>query len=61
MIEQKKKKIIITERTENIIGAVVIVVGIAAILITVGWAVPNYYVYFKQTVATAEACVTQQH
>lgn len=59
MTEQKKSKRIITERTENIIGAVVIVFGIATILITVGWAVPNYYVYFKQTVAKAEACARQ--
>lgn len=55
-----ERKRIITERTENIIGAAVMITGIALILAVIGWAVPNYYVYFKQTVAKAERCATQQ-
>lgn len=42
-----------TERTENIIGAGILVIGIGLILALVGWGVPNYYVYFVNTVSQA--------
>lgn len=42
-----------TERTENIIGACVIIAVAALILGFAGWAVPNYYVYFVNTVSQA--------
>lgn len=58
MTEQKKQEPQrwITERTENIIGAVVIIGLVALGLATIGWAVPNYYVYFKNTVAMVGTC-----
>jgi len=58
MTEQKKPepRRWITERTENIIGAVVIIGLIAGVAATIGWAVPNYYVYFKNTVAMVGTC-----
>lgn len=42
-----------TERTENIIGAFIAGILISLVVILIGWAVPNYYVYFKNTVAQA--------
>lgn len=58
MTEQKKQEPQrwITERTENIIGAVVIMALVGGVLATLGWAVPNYYVYFKNTVAMVGTC-----
>ena len=45
-----------TERTENIIGALVIAALVVLALAAIGWVVPNYYVYFKNTVAVVAAC-----
>jgi len=58
MTEQKKPepRRWITERTEHIIGAVVIITLAGAGLALIGWAIPNYYVYFKTTVAMVAAC-----
>lgn len=39
-----------TERTENIIGALVMAILVLAALGAAGWAIPNYYVYFKATI-----------
>lgn len=39
-----------TPRTENIIGAVIIFILLAALAGVIGYAVPNYYVYFVTTI-----------
>lgn len=51
-----------TERTENIIGALVIATLVVLALGAAGWAVPNYYVYFKTTIrdGLAAPCATQE-
>lgn len=50
-----------TERTENIIGAAIIIAGAAMMLGIIGWGVPNYYVYFVNTVSQARpACGADQ-
>lgn len=45
-----------TPRTENILGALLIVILVSLGLAALGWVVPNYYVYFKTTVAQIETC-----
>lgn len=42
-----------TERTENIIGAVIGAALVIFVLVMAGWAIPNYYVYYMKTVSKA--------